>query len=385
MDIGKAITFVTEDENWLKKAGVGTGVVLISMLLSPVLVGILGFFILSGYAIRLLQNVRDGKAQPLPEWDEWGGDLSRGFKYVIVTLVWSLAAYLMMVPMFIGGALADSGGAGEFIGSAIMICTSCLLMLYGIFVALAAPGFTISFAHDERIGSGLKVTNIWQWTRANLGQVIIVMLVIMAVSFIVSMLAGIVGLILCVIGLAVTIPLSVLFLTVFQYHLYGQLAREHPMYDSPSAVPAPLVPSDPEGTDDDVPGAELHASEQTVIVPPAPEAYSQSESAGEEIAADEVADTGDTSDEVDASVVAVDERIDATAEQGEESIEAIASEVSESTDEIAAGVDDVVNELVEAGSDAVDETVDEINTTAGSVADEADSNHDSDPNQKPKA
>lgn len=156
MDIGKAITFVTEDENWLKKVGVGTGVVLISMLLSPVLVGILGFFILSGYAIRLLQNVRDGKAQPLPEWDEWGGDLSRGFKYVIVTLVWSLAAYLMMVPMFIGGALADSGGAGEFIGSAIMICTSCLLVLYGIFVALAAPGFTISFAQDERIGSGLK-------------------------------------------------------------------------------------------------------------------------------------------------------------------------------------------------------------------------------------
>lgn len=212
------------------------------------------------------------------------------------------------------------------------------------------------------------------------------MLVIMAVSFIVSMLAGIVGLILCVIGLVVTIPLSVLFLTVFQYHLYGQLAREHPMYGSPSAAPAPLVPSDPEGTGDDVPGAELHASEQTVIIPPAPQEYSQSETAGDEIATDEVVDTGATSDDEAASVVAVDERIDATAGLSEESIKNIASEVSESTDEIATSVDEVVDEVVEAGTDVVDEAVDEVNTIPGSVAGEADSNDDdSDPNQKPEA
>ena len=311
MDIGRAITFFSEDDHWIQKVGIGIGVVLISMLLSPLLVGFIGFFILGGYAIRLLQNVRDGEAQPLPEWDDWGGDLARGFKYVIVTLVWSLAAYLMMVPMFIGGALADSGDVGAFIGSAIMICTSCLLMLYGIFVALASPGFTISFAHDEHIGSGLKVTKIWRWTQANLGQVIIVMLVVFAVSFVVSMLAGLLGLILCVIGLAVTIPFSVLFLTLFQYNLYGQLAREHPMYDSPSADPGPLLPSGP--VVDDVAPTLATALEPDVIIPPAP--------------ADAIDDAG-------------------------EAVEAVATGVVETSDEISADVDDIVEASAEvSGAD----------------------------------
>ncbi len=382
MDIGRAITFITEDENWLKKAGIGTGVILISMLLSPVLVGFVGFLILSGYAIRLLQNVRDGRAQPLPEWDEWGGDLSRGFKYVVVALVWSLAAYLMMVPLFIGGALADSGGAGEFIGSAIILCTSCLLMLYGIFVALAAPGFTISFAHDEHIGSGLKVTKIWAWTRANLGQVIIVMLVVMAVSFIASILAGIVGVILCVIGLAVTLPLSILFLTLFQYHLYGQLAREHPMYDSSSAVPAPLAPSDPEKTDDEVPGAEVDAYEQTVIIPPAPEDYAPSDVAGTEDATDEFADKNDVSIEGEAIVGSVDENIDTPAEKSEDQIEVIISEVAETGDEISAGVDDIVA----ASADVADGPTDEVNATSETEAASEDAHEDdSDPTRKSEA
>jgi hypothetical protein len=58
MDIAKALTFITEDERWLEKLAIGVGIVLISSFLAPLLIGLLGFFIVAGYAIRLLQNVR---------------------------------------------------------------------------------------------------------------------------------------------------------------------------------------------------------------------------------------------------------------------------------------------------------------------------------------
>ena len=80
MDIGKALTFVTEDPRWKEKIAIGTAVILISGLLSVILIGILGYFIVAGYTVRLLQNVRDGKSAPLPEWDEWAEDLTRGFR-----------------------------------------------------------------------------------------------------------------------------------------------------------------------------------------------------------------------------------------------------------------------------------------------------------------
>ena len=232
MDIAKALTFIMEDEEYIRKLGVGIGVVIGTMLLSPLLIGLLGIPILYGYCIRLMQNVRDNRSRPLPEWDDWGGDLGRGFKYLVVTLVWALPALLLSIPIVIGSLMADSGGAGEFFGVVLLLGTSCLMVLYAIFVSLAQPGFTLAFAKDESISSGLQMSTVWQWTMQNLGQVVIVALVIIGVSFIITALAGIVGTLLCVVGLIVTIPLGSLVTMLFQHHLYGQLAVQSPMYPS---------------------------------------------------------------------------------------------------------------------------------------------------------
>ena len=78
--------------------------------------------------MRLLQNVRDGETYPMPEWDQWGEDLTRGFKLVYShtcldiasphpghpTLHWRCDGqrYTTMAP--------------QFIGSMILICGGCL-------------------------------------------------------------------------------------------------------------------------------------------------------------------------------------------------------------------------------------------------------------------
>lgn len=226
MDIAKALTFITEDERWLEKLAIGVGIVLISSFLAPLLIGLLGFFIVAGYAIRLLQNVRDGQPRPLPEWNQWSEDFVRGLKIAIVTLIWALPLFVVVVPMGVGVALADSGReAAEIFGGLILFGSLSLTVLYGLVVALLTPGFTIAFARDEEIRSGLQLTEIWQWTQQHLGQVLLIGIVYLAASFALGITAMLAGLLLCGVGLIVTMPLSTLVIMLFQHHLYGQLAR----------------------------------------------------------------------------------------------------------------------------------------------------------------
>jgi hypothetical protein len=249
MDYAKALTFLWEDPRWKEKLAVGTGVTLVSLALTPVLIGFVGILIIMGYSVRVLQNVRDGSQYPLPEWDQWSEDLARGFKLAVVTLIWALPALLLTIPVVMGGVMMGAGeenGAGFLtaIGGLTLGLGNCLLIFFGIFVALMTPGFTLWFARNEQIGDGLKLTEIWEWTRRNLGGVVLVMIAYILASVIISTVASIVGTVLCIVGLIVTIPLGTLATYLYQYHLIGQLAYKDrtgtPYYVAPTpAAPAP--------------------------------------------------------------------------------------------------------------------------------------------------
>ena len=242
MEIGKAISYITEDPRWQQKMMIGVGVMLASMVLSVVLIGIVGILIITGYAVRLIQNVRDGATYPLPEWDDWGGDLTRGFKLAVVSIIWSLPAIALSIPSGIGGALSGSNSdAAQFVGVMLTICVSCLSVIYSLFVAVMVPGFTIAFVRDERIASGLRFREIWAWTRDNIGQVIVVVLVTIVASIAILLVSLIAGVLLCVIGLIVTLPLGMLAATLFEYHLIGQLAHAYPMAGG-SDLDLPMTP-----------------------------------------------------------------------------------------------------------------------------------------------
>ena len=227
MDIGRALTYFSEDDRWVEKTAIGTGLLLISSLLLVALIGVLGYFILFGYLVRLLQNVRDDVHPVLPEWDQWGDDLVRGVKLACVYLVWALPIFLVSVPIFIIGAVISENipYGDEDIGAIFILCSLCLQFLIGIVFLVFQPGFTIAFARTETIKDGLQVSEIWDWTRDNIGNVAIVAILTVIASMIITTVGSIVGLILCVIGAVVTVPLSQLIIYYFQSHLYGQLAR----------------------------------------------------------------------------------------------------------------------------------------------------------------
>ncbi|MCC6457634.1 MAG: DUF4013 domain-containing protein [Caldilineaceae bacterium] len=242
MEISKAISFITEDPRWQQKLMIGTGVIIGSTVLSVVFIGIIGFIIFAGYCVRLLQNVRDGQPYPLPEWDQWGEDLARGFKLVIAFLVWSLPMLVLIIPSIIGSAMTESRSDGaQFMGSMLLICGSCLNMIYGLLLAAVTPGISIAFAKDEQITSALQFRQILAWTQENIGQVLVVTLVYIAASIALALVGSIVGVLLCVVGLIITIPLATLLTSLFQYHLSGQLAYNFPYPGGGSTIDPQLT------------------------------------------------------------------------------------------------------------------------------------------------
>lgn len=273
MNIGKAFTFVTEDERWLEKLGIGVGLVLVSSILAPILIGILGFFILIGYCVRLVQNVRDGAPKPLPEWNRWGDDMVSGLKLALAMLIYALPIFLFTIPMAVGAAMTDgrSRSGVEAVGWPLMICGICLVTLYSIAFTLFQPGITVAFARDESVRSALQISDIWAWTRRNLSGVLVVTIVYIIASAVIGVAGAIVGIILCVVGLIVTIPLATLYTYLVQSHLYGQLARQDPDVVLPRA--APIVPDLPPVVPPDVaPMAPAATSTDPDITPYTPSA-----------------------------------------------------------------------------------------------------------------
>ncbi len=243
MDFVKALTFLTEDPRWKEKVAIGTGVSLLSPLIIPAI-------ILMGYCVRLVQNMREGEQFPLPEWDEWSGDLVRGFKFFVVTIVWALPIFLVMLPTIMGGVMVDSDSAFlETMGVIILVSTMCLTFIYALFVIMMTPGFTLWFARDEEIRSGLQLTEIFEWTRRHVSEVLLYLIAYLVASFIIAMVAGTVGMLLCGVGLLVTLPLGTLVTYLYQYNLLGQIAyqeRTGGRYYQPPAVPqAPVAPPPP--------------------------------------------------------------------------------------------------------------------------------------------
>ncbi len=227
MDFGKAFTFMFDDPDWVRKFGIGVVVGLVAILLSPILIGLVPMLIILGYSLDVLRNVHDGREYPLPEWEDWSGFLARGFKLLVAFLVWLLPLILVSIPLFIGAALTDSqggSGAATAFGVLFIICSSCLMVLWGLFVVLISPAIYIRLAVTDRLGAAFEVANIWALTRDNLGNVIVAILLII-VAGIVAGIVGSLGLILLLIGALVTIPAATFWQYLVQAHLFGQIGR----------------------------------------------------------------------------------------------------------------------------------------------------------------
>lgn len=247
MDIGKSLTYYFDDPRWLTKIAIGTLVLIVSSLLTTILVGFLGYFIVMGYALEVIRNVRRGDQYPMPEWrDRWGEWLVLGVKLFIAVLVWSLPLIIVSIPMSVGFALTGDQDTA-FFGWMTASCTMCLVLLWSLVVLLVSPAIYIRLSETEELSRAFRFGDILSFTREHIGQVVVVSIVYVIAAIVVALIGTLAGLILCIIGLAITLPAAQLITMLIQSHLYAQVGSERalqPAYAAESMPPtAPVAPA----------------------------------------------------------------------------------------------------------------------------------------------
>ena len=224
MDFGKAFTYMFQDPNWLAKLAIGTLLILVGIPLSLLLIGFVPLIIVMGYTLVVLDNVRLGHEHPLPEWQDWGRFFMLGLKVFGATFIWALPMFVGFVPVLAGGVLSDSSNSGAGgISALLIICGTCLMSLWGIFIALLTPAIYARVAVTNRFGAAFELGRIWQFTRDNLSNIIVAILLVWLASFIAAVLGSLGFMLLCI-GAMLTIPLASLWQYLVQAHLFGQIA-----------------------------------------------------------------------------------------------------------------------------------------------------------------
>ncbi len=83
----EALQFPFQDRDWIKKIAIA-GVL--------VIIPILGWITLYGYAVRIVRGLLQGSRQ-LPEFDDFGGDFSRGLMIFIGGILYSIPSIFLSV------------------------------------------------------------------------------------------------------------------------------------------------------------------------------------------------------------------------------------------------------------------------------------------------
>lgn len=185
-------------------------------ILAGSIIPIIPTIIAMGYVYQIMAAmIRDNREPHLPEWTDLGKLLTDGFKLFIVRLVFMLPVILPFMVLFLGfmfaplfafstsNSDADMGliMATLFLPFLCMIPIWLLGMLVGI---LLMPASCHMVARDE-ISAAFRFKEWWPVFRSNLGQFLLVLVVIWAVSMVTTIAMQIIIL---------TILLSVLILVI---------------------------------------------------------------------------------------------------------------------------------------------------------------------------
>ncbi len=135
IDIGRAFSAPFEDAEWVKK-------ILVGGLIS--IIPILGIWIIYGYMIEIARRVYNDPQTPgLPEWDDIGGYLARGFFFWAGLFLWALPFILLIVCAvlaMISLGLAIGGGVAIGVSLMLLCCLFFpLMMLYSVAAVIGVP------------------------------------------------------------------------------------------------------------------------------------------------------------------------------------------------------------------------------------------------------
>jgi hypothetical protein len=216
MDIGKAFTFVFDDEDWIMKILIAAAILLVGTLLGILVIpAIVAIALLTGYGVEITRRVIHGHAQALPQWDNWGELIADGLKVIVIGIVYALPIIILSVCLGVPiGIFAEDA---EALSSVFSILLSCLNLVWGIALSVLLPAAIAFYVADGELSAAFRFGQVFAFVRDNLKTYLITFLMSWVASFV-----GGLGSIVCGIGVLVTAPYG----WMVTGHLYGQAYLE---------------------------------------------------------------------------------------------------------------------------------------------------------------
>jgi len=231
MDVARAFTFVTEDDEWITKIGIGVILSLLSFLILPA-------FLLGGYLVGVTRNVKDGVPRPLPQWTRWEKLFMDGLYVAIAQLIYTLPFWLLVC--IAGVASVGIGGLGDQDVAAagittIVLVTICLAVLFFIALFFISPAIVIQYVRTDEFGATLRFGEVLGIARDHMGKIVIAAVAAFVASFVLSIVLGALNVVPCL-GSIVSFIIGIVaapWLSVAMGHLYGQIAADVDMGKPP--------------------------------------------------------------------------------------------------------------------------------------------------------
>lgn len=232
MDVGKSISYIFEDDEWVNKVGIGA---LIAMV--PIL-----NFAGIGYEVQVIRSVARGEARPLPRWSNLGQFFMDGLWLALARLVYALPIFVLMgVPfvswlilVFATATTQDEDRFAAFFPFVFLLCGCAFLimLLYSLTIGVISPAITAQYIRRGGFGACFDVPAILRFIRDNASNYLTVWLMSLAVGLAASAVIAPVGaflnLIPCLGQLAYVLLLGAVVVIMYAVtgHLVGQLLRE---------------------------------------------------------------------------------------------------------------------------------------------------------------
>lgn len=231
MDIVRAFTYSFEDRAWVEKLLTTLVITAVTALLTPLIVGLLGWAALFGYQVELIHNWRAGNATILPAWRDFSKLLNTGIYPLLAFLVYQIPNLIITGTIMV---ISQSTGGNVISGTITFFFTCCMFPILLVYNILTLPMFALGmgrFVDDRRLNVFFEIGYLIIALRDHLGVSILYLMFVLVAYLVFSILSiptlGIVP-------LALSIPVL--------GALNGQLATEilgKPKRVEPEVMPKP--------------------------------------------------------------------------------------------------------------------------------------------------
>ncbi len=184
LNIEECLRFLARDPAWPRKLGLG-------VLWSLLSFTIIGAFFVQGYMLLTMERVARAEPLPLPEWNDYGGLLRRGWRVFVTNFVYllpvillglligiltigSIIAFVRVMSSASAHSIGGTPGPNPLVFSAltflVIIPLGLLTAVLSFFISLIIPAAQAQLVLHDRLGAALDLSAALAFIRRNLGQ-----------------------------------------------------------------------------------------------------------------------------------------------------------------------------------------------------------------------